>query len=231
MMSNYVCNVRMFRLLILILPINFGYEVPLLGNCLAIPSFLQKFGSETPGGKIEISTHFQQLWNGAATVSIFVAAYSAGFASDILGRLLVIYIGCILCIVGVVVQSFAESAMTIFGGKLVSSLGFGLGHVLAPVFIAKIASDELRGACLTLINNMIVLGLILMLGRILAVPEAAVEQEHSGFQDEASYLDCFKGIVVMAYLAQQSDGSMFAAAYLSRVDPMAILIDVSFRQT
>ncbi|EEY16599.1 maltose permease [Verticillium alfalfae VaMs.102] len=90
-------------------------------------------------------------------VSIFVAAYSADFASNILGRLLVLYIGCIPCVVGVVVQSFAESAMTIFGGKLVSTLGFGLGHVLAPVFIAKIAPKELRGACLTLINNMIVL--------------------------------------------------------------------------
>ncbi|KAG7139016.1 Sugar transport protein MST3 like [Verticillium longisporum] len=91
-------------------------------------------------------------------IGIFVAAYSAGFASDILGRRLVIYIGCVLCIVGVVVQSFAESAMTIFGGKLVSTLGFGLGHVLAPVFVAEIAPDELRGICLTLINTMIVLG-------------------------------------------------------------------------
>ncbi|KAG7116774.1 Sugar transport protein MST3 like [Verticillium longisporum] len=131
-------------LTIFILPINFGYEASLLGNCLAIP--------------LKISTHFQQLWNGAAMIGIFVAAYSAGFASDILGRRLVIYIGCVLCIVGVVVQSFAESAITIFGGKLVSTLGFGLGHVLAPVFVAEIAPDELRGICLTLINTMIVLG-------------------------------------------------------------------------
>lgn len=145
-------------LLIYILPINFGYEASLLGNTLATPAFLRRFGNQTPSGGYEIPTQYQQLWYGAAMIGIFVAAFTAGFLSDMIGRRLVVYIGCVLCIIGVFVQTFTTSAMVIFGGKLISTLGFGLGHALAPVFVAEIAPDEVRGICLALINSMIVIG-------------------------------------------------------------------------
>jgi len=39
----------------------------------------------------------------------------------------------------------------LFGGKLLSTFGFGLGHSLGPVFVAELAPTSLRGICLTLI--------------------------------------------------------------------------------
>ncbi|KAF4924043.1 Sugar transport protein MST3 [Colletotrichum viniferum] len=48
--------------------------------------------------------------------------------------------------------------MMLFGGKLISTVGYGLGHTLGPVYVAEIAPDSLRGVCLILINTMIVLG-------------------------------------------------------------------------
>ncbi|KAF7540107.1 hypothetical protein G7Z17_g12273 [Cylindrodendrum hubeiense] len=144
-------------LLIFILPINFGYEIALVGNILAIPSFLERFGDDTPNGR-EIPTQTQQILNAASYGGIFVAAFATGFISDIWGRRKVIFAGCILCIAGILVQTFAQSIMMIFGGKLISTLGFGLGHSLAPVFVAEIAPDHIRGFCLILINTMIVIG-------------------------------------------------------------------------
>lgn len=55
-------------------------------------------------------------------------------------------------------QVFADDIMTIFGGKLISMLEFGLGHSLAPVFVAEIAPDYIRGFCLILINTMFIVG-------------------------------------------------------------------------
>ncbi|KAH6996941.1 maltose permease [Ilyonectria destructans] len=144
-------------LLIFILPINFGYEIALVGNILAIPSFLERFGKDTPNGR-EIPTQTQQILNAATYGGIFVAAFTAGFISDIWGRRKVIFLGCVLCIAGILVQTFTQSIMMIFGGKLISTLGFGLGHSLAPVFVAEIAPDNIRGFCLILINTMIVIG-------------------------------------------------------------------------
>ncbi|KAJ0413212.1 maltose permease [Aspergillus carlsbadensis] len=144
-------------LLIFILPINFGYEIALVGNILSIPSFLARFGHDTPNGR-EIPTQTQQILNAATYGGIFLAAFTAGFISDLWGRRTVIFAGCLLCVTGIFVQAFAERVMVIFGGKLISTVGFGLGHSLAPVFVAEIAPDNIRGFCLVLINTMIVLG-------------------------------------------------------------------------
>ncbi|KAJ0269148.1 hypothetical protein Brms1b_013224 [Colletotrichum noveboracense] len=145
-------------LLIFILPINFGYELALVGNILAIPSFLNKFGVTTANSAKEISTHDQQILNASTTIGVFVAAYTTGFISDIIGRRLVVLLGCGLCIAGIMVQGFSNSIMMLFGGKLISTVGYGLGHTLGPVYVAEIAPDSLRGVCLILINTMIVLG-------------------------------------------------------------------------
>ncbi|KAH7160656.1 maltose permease [Dactylonectria macrodidyma] len=144
-------------LLIFILPINFGYELALIFNVLAIPSFLERFGETTPNGR-EIPTQTQQILGAASYGGIFLAAFTTGLISDMWGRRKVIFAGCLLCIAGILVQTFATSIMMIFGGKLISTLGFGLGHALAPVFVAEIAPDHIRGFCLILINTMIVIG-------------------------------------------------------------------------
>lgn len=145
-------------LLIFILPINYGYEASLIGKLYAIPSFLDHFGRTLPNGKQEIPANDQQTVSAAFFSGIFLAAFLNGFLSDMLGRRKVIFIGSTLCIAGIFVQAFANSIINIFGGKLISTLGFGLGHSLAPVYVAEVVPDHMRGICLTLINTMIVLG-------------------------------------------------------------------------
>jgi SP family general alpha glucoside:H+ symporter-like MFS transporter len=56
-----------------------------------------------------------------------------------------------ICITGILVQGFSTSIMMLFGGKFVSTFGFGLGHALAPVYVAEIAPDSIRGVCLALV--------------------------------------------------------------------------------
>ncbi|KAJ0329161.1 hypothetical protein COL5a_004395 [Colletotrichum fioriniae] len=140
------------------LPVNFGYELALVGNILAIPAFLDRFGTTTASGIKEIPTQDQQILNASTTVGIVLAAYCTGFISDIIGRRMVVICGCVLCIAGIIVQGFANSILMLFGGKLISTVGYGLGHALGPVYVAEIAPDSLRGVCLILINTMIVIG-------------------------------------------------------------------------
>jgi len=137
--------------MIFILPINFGYEAASTGNLLAIPAFLVRFGIPLPGGLYEVSAHDQQVLNAAFTCGLFIACFTAGFVSDIIGRRWTIVIASIICIAGIFLQGFAESIIMLFGGKFVSSFGFGLGHTLAPVYVAEIAPDAIRGICLTLV--------------------------------------------------------------------------------
>lgn len=85
------------------------------------------------------------------TVGLFISAFSTGFLSDIFGRRSVVLTACLLCASGILLQYFSQTIPMLFGGKLLSTFGFGLGHSLGPVFVAELAPTSLRGICLTLI--------------------------------------------------------------------------------
>ncbi|KAJ5988079.1 hypothetical protein N7481_003289 [Penicillium waksmanii] len=150
-------RVLLWCLFIFLLPINFGYEVSTVGNLLAVDSFLKEFGVEA-NGILEIRATDQQILNAASTIGLFCSAFATGFISDLMGRKKTIIVGCILCVGGIILQYFSHSIHELFGGKLLSTFGFGLGHSLGPVFVAELAPPKVRGICLSLVNTMIVLG-------------------------------------------------------------------------
>ncbi|KAF7558170.1 hypothetical protein G7Z17_g107 [Cylindrodendrum hubeiense] len=146
-----------FCFIIFMLPVNFGYEASTVGNLLAVIPFMEQFG-EVVDGTLLVSAKDQQILNAATTVGLFVSAFATGFISDIIGRKKSIGLAGVLCIAGVIVQYFSHTIATLFGGKLLGTFGFGLGHSLGPVFVAEMAPNKLRGTCLILVNTMIVIG-------------------------------------------------------------------------
>lgn len=151
--------IRVFSwcLLIFILSVNFGYELNLLGNLIAMPQFLRHFGEEVHGSLI-LSSKDQQILNAAPSIGLFFSAFSAGIISDKIGRRYSLITASAICCCGILIQFFSKDIMMLFGGKLVSTFGFGLGNFVAPVFVSEIAPDAIRGICLALINSMIVVG-------------------------------------------------------------------------
>ncbi|KXH57965.1 maltose permease [Colletotrichum salicis] len=156
-----------FCLMIYLLPINFGYEISTIGKLLAVTPFAQRFGHEI-NGKWQVAARDQQILNAAGTIGIFVSAFATGFISDIFGRRKTIGVACLICCGGTILQYFASSIMMLFGGKVVATFGFGLGHSLGPVFVAELAPVKMRGICLVLVNTMITVGQWLNSATVLA---------------------------------------------------------------
>lgn len=129
---------------------NFGYENSISGSILAMPQFLEEFGQQTNGTWV-LASQDQQILNAALSIGVFCAAIVAGFLSDACGRRMAIMVASIICCAGVLVQYYATSILMLFGGKVVATLGFGLGQSVAPVFISEIAPSSMRGICLALI--------------------------------------------------------------------------------
>lgn len=121
-----------------------------LGKLLAVTPFARRFGYQV-GENWVISATNQQILNAANTIGIFCSAFATGFISDIIGRKRTIIVACVVCAGGVIMQFFSTSIMMLFGGKVIATLGFGLGHSLGPVFVAELAPVKIRGVCLALI--------------------------------------------------------------------------------
>ncbi|KAH7123244.1 general substrate transporter [Dactylonectria estremocensis] len=146
-----------FCFIIFMLPVNFGYEVSTVGNLLAVTPFMEQFG-RVVDGVLLVTAKDQQILNAATTVGLFMSAFATGFISDIIGRKKTIGLAGVLCIGGIILQFFSKTIASLFGGKILGTFGFGLGHSLGPVFVAEMAPNKLRGTCLILINTMIVIG-------------------------------------------------------------------------
>jgi len=143
-------NLFSIGLLIFLLPVNFGYEVAMIGKLFAAPGFQKRFGVQV-NGKWVIRVVDQQILNAGSTIGLFSSAFVTGYLSDLFGRKKVVIVACLICISGVFVQYFSTTVLMLFGGKVISCFGFGLGHSLGPVWVAELAPQSIRGLCLTLI--------------------------------------------------------------------------------
>lgn len=117
---------------------------------MAVVPFLERFGTEVDGSLVIRATD-QQILNAANTIGLFVSAFITGWISDRIGRKHTMMIGCLGCMGGIVWQYFSTKIMMLWGGKLLATLGLGLGHSLGPVFVAELAPTKMRGICLTLV--------------------------------------------------------------------------------
>lgn len=136
--------------IIYLLPVNFGYEISMLGQLLAVTPFAQRFGYRV-GDTWVVGASDQGILNAANTIGIFAAAFATGVISDYMGRKRTIVVACAVCSAGVIIQYFGASIPMLFGGKLASTVGYGVGHSLGPVFVAEMAPVKMRGLCLVLV--------------------------------------------------------------------------------
>ena len=128
-----------------------GYDISIVGNLLAVRTFLNKFGHRTASGALEISARDQQVLNASSSIGLPVAGLLTGILADRFGRKKIIIAACVITVAGALIQGFATSIDMLFGGKVVGCLGFGFGHALGPVYVAEIAPPRFRGTLLSMI--------------------------------------------------------------------------------
>ncbi|KAF4951627.1 hypothetical protein FSARC_12870 [Fusarium sarcochroum] len=75
--------------------------------------------------------------NAVGTVVVTLTAIEAGFICDLIGLRKSNLLDAIAC-GGGIIQYISTGIMMLCGGKLISILGFGLGHTMTPVFVAEL---------------------------------------------------------------------------------------------
>ncbi|KAI1130803.1 myo-inositol transporter [Nemania abortiva] len=100
----------------------------------------------------------QELVTAITSAGALVGALIAGLPADKFGRKFGIYVGCVLFVIGSVLQSAAYSVPQFIVGRSVVGLGVGSAAMIIPLYIGEISIAKYRGRTVALNNVSITFG-------------------------------------------------------------------------
>lgn len=104
-----------------------------------------------------LSSSEQELITSITSGGALIGAVIAGLSSDKYGRKFGVYSGCVLFIVGAIVQAVAYSLAQMTVGRFVVGLGVGSAAMIIPLYIGEMAPARSRGR-LIVFDNLCVAG-------------------------------------------------------------------------
>ncbi|KAK5110312.1 hypothetical protein LTR85_001293 [Meristemomyces frigidus] len=134
----------------------FGYDTGIISAVLVYIGTSLDHKTLTANDKELITS----ITSGAA----FFGAIFAGMTADKYGRKIAIYVGCVLFILGAVLQASAFSLAQMTVGRLVVGFGVGSAAMIVPMYIAEVSPAKYRGRMIGLDNMSITGGQLISYG-------------------------------------------------------------------
>lgn len=122
-----------------------GYDGSMMNGLQALPQWVSSFhspGSATRG-----------LLNAIMSVGSIVALPITPYIADILGRRIGIITGCIIMIVGVLLQSIGANIQMFIAARFLIGFGVAIAHGSAPLLIAELVHPQHRAIFTTIYNS------------------------------------------------------------------------------
>ncbi|KAJ4956669.1 hypothetical protein NE237_013452 [Protea cynaroides] len=124
------------------------------GSCIGFSSPTQSAIRED----LDLSLAEYSLFGSILNFGAMIGAITSGIIADYIGRKGAMRIAAISCIAGWFVIYFAEGALALDIGRLLTGYGMGVISYVVPIFIAEIAPKNLRGGLTTANQLMICCG-------------------------------------------------------------------------
>lgn len=100
-----------------------------------------------------LSSSHSSLIVSILSAGTFFGALIAGDLAEIIGRRLTIIIGCIIYMVGVVLQVASHSLGLLVAGRLVAGLGVGFESAIVILYMSEIVSSSIVSKVVFMTNN------------------------------------------------------------------------------
>lgn len=150
----------------------FGYDSGWINGVLGMKYFIhlytgkdpndpayQKGGSDPNG--FAISASHKSLIVSILSAGTFIGALMAGDIADFTGRRTTVILGCLIFIVGVILQTASRSLGLLVAGRLVAGLGIGFVSAIIILYMSEISPKKVRGAIVSGYQFCITIGLLL----------------------------------------------------------------------
>jgi len=118
-------------------------------------------GLDTPDGLCKISSGNTSLIVSILSAGTFFGALVAGDLSDMIGRKWTIVLGCLIYIIGVVLQMAATGRDLLVAGRAIAGIGVGFESAIVILYMSEICPKKVRGALVSGYQFCITIGLLL----------------------------------------------------------------------
>jgi sugar porter (SP) family MFS transporter len=143
----------------------FGYDSGYINGVMGMSYFIQQFEGldpkTTPTAQFFIPSWKKSLITSILSAGTFFGALIAGDLADWYGRRTTIIAGCVIFIVGVVLQAASASVGLLVAGRLVAGFGVGFVSAIIILYMSEIAPRKVRGAIVSGYQFCITIGLML----------------------------------------------------------------------
>ncbi|KIX08529.1 uncharacterized protein Z518_03185 [Rhinocladiella mackenziei CBS 650.93] len=140
-----------------------GVDLGSIAGFQAMPGFLMIFGFPSDSSALGwgIDPTVQQLISSLMSVGPFIACLAVGSMGRYLSRKWVMFIGCCLNHLGVILMIVARDLATLYAGRVVIGLSVGFLDVLPQLYIHECAPATQRGSLLGAFNVFVSVGLLI----------------------------------------------------------------------
>jgi len=146
----------------------FGYDSGYINGVLGTPYFIHSVDKSQPlhvgpnQDATALSSSDTSLITSILSCGTFFGALIAGDLADIIGRKWTIILGCLIYIVGVVLQVAQTNGLgLIVTGRLVAGLGVGFESAIVILYMSEICPRKVRGALVSGYQFCITVGILL----------------------------------------------------------------------
>jgi sugar porter (SP) family MFS transporter len=148
----------------------FGYDSGYISSVMGMPYFVHLFTGipyPPPGASDDVKNAFALPdWKKSLITSIlscgtFFGALIAGDLADWFGRRTTIIAGCVIFIIGVILQTANTGLGLLVAGRLIAGFGVGFVSAIIILYMSEIAPKKVRGALVSGYQFCITLGILL----------------------------------------------------------------------
>ncbi|KAK4056779.1 hypothetical protein OIO90_002028, partial [Microbotryomycetes sp. JL221] len=137
----------------------FGYDSGYINGVTGSKLFIELVEGE---GATALSSSNNSLITSILSAGTFFGALIAGDSADFIGRRLTIIIGCLIYIVGVIIQVAEQSGLALIcTGRAIAGIGVGFVSAIIILYMSEICPRKVRGALVSGYQFCITLGLLI----------------------------------------------------------------------
>ena len=143
----------------------FGFDSGYISGVMGMPYFITLYTgldpATTPKDDFVLPAWKKSLITSVLSAGTFFGALIAGDLADFFGRRTTIIIGCIVFIIGVILQTASTALGLLVAGRLIAGFGVGFVSAIIILYMSEIAPRKVRGAIVSGYQFCITIGLLL----------------------------------------------------------------------